>query len=284
MLYPWPKRQSHHPARGGGFVHALWQGAPVRHGAYRVHILAGGHLLWQVPQKGDAMLVTKEYDRAHALTYAARWALSRNPLYFNYAGIGGNCTNFVSQCLYAGACTMNYTPVYGWYYLSQGERTASWTGVEYFYNFLTGNRDVGPFGHEVARTELEAGDVIQLGREESGYYHSLLVVAIEEGEILVAAQSDDAYRRPLSTYAYDYARFLHVDGVRLSMPDTADCFLSLLNGEAILPSEASAPPLPLTVPEEPTVPEEAVTPEELTAPEGPTEPEGTAEPEDPAVT
>lgn len=190
------------------------------------------------------MLVVKEYNREHALTYARRWALDRNPLYYDYAGIGGNCTNFVSQCIYAGTCTMNYTPVYGWYYLSPAERTASWTGVTYFYNFLTGNQNVGPFGREVSAAEIEPGDVIQLGREESGYYHSLLVLARQGEDFLIAAQSDDALDRPLSTYTYDYARFLHIDGVRLNIPDTGDCFLSLLNGEAILPDLASAPPLP----------------------------------------
>lgn len=190
------------------------------------------------------MLVVKEYNREHAVAYARRWALDRNPLYYDYAGIGGNCTNFVSQCVYAGSCTMNYTPLYGWYYLSPAERTASWTGVVYFYNFLTGNQNVGPFGREVTAGEVMPGDVIQLGREESGYYHSLLVLARQGEEILVAAQSDDALDRPLSTYTYDYARFLHIDGVRLYMPDTEDCFLTLLNGEAILPNLASAPPLP----------------------------------------
>ena len=190
------------------------------------------------------MLVVKDYNREHAVTYARRWALDRNPLYFDYTGIGGNCTSFVSQCLYAGSCTMNYTPVFGWYYLSAAERPASWTGVEYFYNFLTGNEEVGPFGREVSEGELQPGDVIQLGREESGYYHSLLVLSRGEQDILIAAQSDNALDRPLSTYTYDYARFLHIDGVRLRIPDTEDCFLSLLNGEAILPNLASAPPLP----------------------------------------
>ena len=198
------------------------------------------------------MLVTKDYNRDRALQYARRWALDRNPLYYDYTGIGGNCTNFVSQCLYAGSCTMNYTPIFGWYYLSQAERTASWTGVEYFYNFMIGNESVGPFCREVTRGEAQPGDVVQLGREESGYYHTLLIVAVEENDLLVAAQSDDALDRPLSTYTYDYARFLHVEGVRLQIPDTGDCFEALLNGEAILPDPASVPPLPM--PEAPPAP------------------------------
>ena len=189
------------------------------------------------------MLVTREYNRDRALIYARRWAFMRNPLYFDYAGIGGNCTNFVSQCVYAGSCTMNYTPLYGWYYLSPAERTPSWTGVEYFYNFLTGNQGVGPFGEEAAQETVLPGDVVQLGREEAGYYHSLLVLAREGDDLLLAANSDDAFARPLSTYEYGFARFLHIRGVRLNLPDTADCFDALLEGRAILPDASSLPPL-----------------------------------------
>ena len=49
------------------------------------------------------------YDRARAVEYARRWALSRNPLFTDYTGIGGDCTNFVSQAIYAGTCVQNYT-------------------------------------------------------------------------------------------------------------------------------------------------------------------------------
>ena len=190
------------------------------------------------------MLVNKEYNRERAVAYARRWALSRNPLYFDYAGIGGNCTNFVSQSVYAGSCTMNYTDTFGWYYLSPAERTASWTGVNFFYDFLTQNRGVGPYGREVEEAELESGDVIQLGREVGGYYHSLLLLSRgEDGELYIAAQSNDALDRPLSSYEYDFARYLHIDGVRIDLPDTEDCFASLIAGEAILPNEGSTPPV-----------------------------------------
>ena len=36
---------------------------------------------------------TYGYDRAHAVAYARRWALSRNPLFYDFTGIGGDCTN-----------------------------------------------------------------------------------------------------------------------------------------------------------------------------------------------
>ena len=83
------------------------------------------------------MFLNKPYNRERAVEYARRWALSRNPLFENFSGIGGDCTNFVSQCVYAGCCQMNYTPDFGWYYVSLNNRAPAWTGVEFFYNFLT---------------------------------------------------------------------------------------------------------------------------------------------------
>lgn len=185
------------------------------------------------------MLVVKPYERERALRYAEKWALSRNPLFVDYTGRGGNCTNFVSQCIYAGSCVMNYTPVFGWYYITDNQRAPAWTGVTYLFNFLTGNAGEGPYGTQVGREEVEVGDVVQFYRAEVGWYHSLLVVGFDtDGEILLAAQSDDAYERREDSYTYESVRYIHLLGVRLKMPDTGDCYETLLSGEAIVSGEA----------------------------------------------
>ena len=177
------------------------------------------------------MLVTKPYNRENAVAYARKYAFSQNSLFGNFAGIGGNCTNFVSQCIYAGGCEMNYKPTFGWYYISLDDRSPSWTGVDYFYNFIIENADVGPFGRVATSDELEIGDVIQLARNEGGYYHSLLVVGFDGEDLLVAAQTDNAYARPLSTYDYDYSRFIKILGIRLEDPEVTDsCFNRIMQG------------------------------------------------------
>lgn len=185
------------------------------------------------------MLVTKPYLRERAVTYAKKYAFGQNPIFGNFRGIGGNCTNFVSQSIYAGSCVMNYTPTFGWYYISLNDRSPSWTGVEFFYNFITENKGVGPFGRSASLDEIEIGDVIQLGNNEDGFYHTLLVVGFEGDDPLVAAQTDDAYRRPLSTYTYDFSRFIKILGVRLEVNITDDCFDSVLGGIAIVPPATS---------------------------------------------
>ena len=124
---------------------------------------------------------------------------------------------------------MNYTPTFGWYYISLDQRSPSWTGVEFFYNFITGNADVGPFGRAATADEAEIGDVIQLARNEDGYYHTLIIVGFDGEDPLVAAQTDNAYARPLSTYDYDYSRYIKILGIRFDTPETNDCFEALMS-------------------------------------------------------
>ena len=154
------------------------------------------------------------YNRNAAVAYARKWALERNPAYYNFEKIGGDCTNFASQCIYAGAQTMNFTPVLGWYYRSSYDRTASWSGVEYLYQFLVNNQGIGPYARVVLKRNAEPGDIVQLGTGDSSFYHSPVITAVTP-TILVAAHTYDALDRPLSSYVYEIARFIHIEGVRI---------------------------------------------------------------------
>lgn len=181
-----------------------------------------------------------EYNRIRAIQYARRWAFSRNPLFFDFTGGGGNCTNFVSQCLLAGTSQMNYTTDFGWYYISPDDRAAAWTGVEFFRNFIVNNAipdsvgdGAGPFGFEVGRNDVELGDVVQLGREDGDYYHTLIVSGFSRRRILVAAHSDNAFNRPLYTYNYSRIRFIHIEGYRTDSSCPGACFAGLFTGQSL---------------------------------------------------
>ena len=188
------------------------------------------------------MIVTKIYDRQRALEYAKEWALSRNPLFFDFTGRGGNCTNFVSQCLLAGSCVMNPAETFGWYYVNAADRSPSWTGVRELYDFLTGSGDfpakaerVGPLGTQIGREMAEIGDIIQLANSSGTFYHTLFISGFSDGDILVCAQSDNALDRPLSTYNYAMARFIRIDGINIEVSDSQNCFEALISGRALPP-------------------------------------------------
>ena len=164
------------------------------------------------------MLFLSPYDRLAAVDYAHQWAYGRNPNYYDYEMIGGDCTNFASQCLFAGCQTMDYTPTFGWYYMDANRKAPAWTGVRYLDQYLTRSRlSPGPIGREVTLQELMPGDILQLSFDGQSYQHSPIVVAIGKKtvtvqNIYVAAHSADSDNRPLSTYSFQAVRCLHIIG------------------------------------------------------------------------
>jgi len=130
-------------------------------------------------------------------------------------------TLFRSVCLQA--VQLNYTPTYGWYYVSPDDRAPAWSGVEYLYNFLTGDFDIGPFGRQVELRNIEIGDVVQMifaNEEESPVFEHTAIV-VSTGEIPttenthVAAHSNDCDCRRLNTYNIKTLRCIHIDGIRV---------------------------------------------------------------------
>lgn len=157
------------------------------------------------------------YNREMAVAYARKWAFARNPVYYNFDSIGGDCTNFISQCIYAGCGVMNYTKTFGWYYKSPAYRSPSWTGVEYLFDFLVRNNSFGPYGVECAVKDVIPGDIIQLDPFGTGYHHSLIVVEKHSSfpwGIFIATHTYDSFNRPLSDYNVSAMRAVHIDMYR----------------------------------------------------------------------
>lgn len=154
----------------------------------------------------------EKYNRVEAIKYAKKWAYKRNPSYYNFDEIGGDCTNFVSQCLYAGSKVMNYSKTYGWYYKNANDKAPAWTGAEFLYNFLINNKGAGPFGSTI--DNIEIGDIVQLSFDGEKYTHSLIIVDIINNNFLVSSHTFDSYGRNINTYSYKKIRFIHIDGVQ----------------------------------------------------------------------
>ena len=168
---------------------------------------------------GSEVMLMKlvSYDRNAVVTYAGMWAYGRNPIFYDYEKLGGDCTNFASQCVYAGSKIMNFTPTYGWYYIDTNDKAPAWTGVPFFYNFMTRKeKSIGPVAIESDIAAIRPGDVIQLSFQESEWNHTPVVIRVEAPDpsgIYLAAHSYDAYNRPLSSYQYRDVRYLHFTGV-----------------------------------------------------------------------
>lgn len=113
---------------------------------------------------------------------------------------------------------MNFTPTFGWYYLDANNKSPSWTGVPYFYNFMTrSDESEGPIAIETTIDQIQPGDVVQLSFTGEDWNHTPVIVQVSDPYphgILVAAHSYDADNRPLSSYQYKNIRYLHFIGVR----------------------------------------------------------------------
>ena len=152
------------------------------------------------------------YNRNIVYEYAKKWAYGRNPKYYNFDQVGGDCTNFVSQCIYAGYNQMNYDKIYGWYYINGNNKSPSWAGVEFLYNFLISNKSVGPHGVETSIDKLSIGDVIQLSFNGEVFSHSLIVIqdGTSTSNTLIAAHSFDTFGKSVNEYEYEKYRCIYI--------------------------------------------------------------------------
>ena len=157
-----------------------------------------------------------QYDRLKAVEYARKWALGRNEKFGNFSGIGGDCTNFISQCLLAGGGAMNFDYVKGWYFESMTKRSPSWTSVAYLQRFLLRNdEDIGPFARISTLEEVEIGDIIQLRQNPTHFNHSVIVTKKFDGQIFVCAHSNDALDKHIDRFYAKAIMPLHIIGTRI---------------------------------------------------------------------
>ena len=154
------------------------------------------------------------YDRDAAADYVVTYTTTANSDYPNYATLGGDCTNFASQVLYAGGMAMttavqNPDNASSWYYYYDSVglgRSSSWTGAHEFRQYWADVNDrggkhayefvkytAGDFSDEDTWMEiynyLEPGDIVQYVRTSDwDTYHTQIVhrTSYENGEYKVS--------------------------------------------------------------------------------------------------
>src|SRR5262252_5579825 len=83
------------------------------------------------------------YNGAAAAAYADTYWQNYNPAWPSFANSGGDCTNFVSQALYAGGINMRPSPTFtgdaAWYMVKKRSRwsyATPWVNAQHQSNFL----------------------------------------------------------------------------------------------------------------------------------------------------
>jgi hypothetical protein len=165
-----------------------------------------------------------KYNRAKAVEYAKTYALSPNPSfkYFNvYETFGGDCTNFVSQCLLAGGAPMTYIGEHAWWYnksstfsTADDRWSVSWTVAHSLYWTLKVNNETNPNGvkgQEVnSVSTLELGDLIFYENQRGIIFHSAIVTGFSPIATLVSQHTYEArdipYLKPWLNPRYHYMK------------------------------------------------------------------------------
>ncbi|MCI3920601.1 amidase domain-containing protein [Paenibacillus sp. TRM 82003] len=141
------------------------------------------------------------YDREAARAYADRHWNEPNPQFIHF---DVDCTNYVSQCLYAGGAPMNYTGVResGWWYKGKSggreQWSYSWSVAHALHWYLMGRRSGGLRAEQVgAAGELTIGDVICYDFDGDGRFeHSVIVTGADgAGQPLVNAHTANSRGR-----------------------------------------------------------------------------------------
>ncbi len=162
------------------------------------------------------MSVRNAYDREAAVAYARRWAGKRNSEWPEYDRYGGNCMNFVSQTINAGGVPMDTTGS-AWYWFGNGNRTASWSGVNYFVSYVQANTGSGLVGDAAAPYYTgEPGDVIAMGNDHFRHIVMISEVLTDESgntvDYLICSNTGDLCDFPAGAYFYTYQQLIKIHG------------------------------------------------------------------------
>ena len=146
------------------------------------------------------------------MAYADQWALGQ-PGLSGFFGPGRRLYQLHLPMPVAGIGVMNYTPTPAGIISTESEGPRL-DGGPVPAPVLLDNTGAGPYAREAEPSALIPGDVIQLMNPQGTFYHSLFLLRVVEDEFFIATHTLDAYMRPLSSYTYYRASFLHILGGR----------------------------------------------------------------------
>lgn len=135
------------------------------------------------------------FNVTEACNYAEKFALNYNPKYKSFAGIGGDCTNFMSQILHTGG--FEQTSIWKPY-------THAWIRVQEFYVYLTTQQ----LGIKLPDDKsLDRGCLIQFYTPSIGrfFHNGFITYKLQNNDCLYCCHSYDKLNYPLSKiYPHKY--------------------------------------------------------------------------------
>jgi hypothetical protein len=190
----------------------------------------------QAQPVSTASLTSYPYYRAEAVRYADGHVphnstceiCGYNVQYYKTETANGDCTNYVSQAIYAGGGYarpdlnrkgMNAT----WFYDAISKTgSPAWVGVVAQRDAFVDNTSMaGPYGYEPVDSlcNVSAGDVVQIIDHSSDYDHEGIIVARTQpgcalSSLFLNAHNNDRYHVPLSDWAAHPMRFITISGYR----------------------------------------------------------------------
>ena len=170
--------------------------------------------------------LNNNYVRLYAKNYAIQHGENRNPDYISYTGTAGDCTNFISQCLYAGCMPFVGAPTNSseatnqrqenlsyWFYkpeynglLDKNGISNTWANANSSHKHWGINNGVLGRGFQYIQYEnvedierdfkglqssLKEGDLFYQMKNESSANHAMIITGISANDIIYAQHTDD---------------------------------------------------------------------------------------------
>lgn len=175
---------------------------------------------------GGASVPDHPYDVEAAIAYARRYTGQRSGEWHDYSAEGGNCQNFVSQCLIAGGIPMDTEGEARWKWYGAGVNnsadelgcTMSWINVDSFYEYARDNEGFGLAAETDAGLENgRPGDLIVMGRP-GDWNHIVIITEVvknDAGETidhLICSNTSEVKDFPASAYPLPRRALIRVLG------------------------------------------------------------------------
>ncbi len=184
--------------------------------------LAGTEQETKKPVHFSKALPPVYYNRSAAVGYAYRWYNLRNPHYQDFTSSGGDCANFVSQCLIAGGLSLhNGTNGVGYGVYPDSDRPTLYSnGTIPYCDYLHLNLiNYQPVKYAYVTTAnatipswMEIGDVVIFGNSTDPWQHAMLVVWRNATDLGLAAHTTDVWNVSFWTELsyFGRANFYHI--------------------------------------------------------------------------